>query len=569
MPTTYELEREANIARNKALLEKLSLTDAVAELGIPSSSKKGKDSKSENKAKPVQPRKRALQQEETSIEPRRASARLRRTGAAPLNETPEERAQREKEEEERRAKEAEEQLLAEEAARLAKRPRHYDLDLDALAEGNTEQEELPSLRTTLSSLTTTPHPRKTGERDAFVFDDDTKEDAEVTALRDRLQGLKVVSRAKVTQDRIYSAAYHPEVTKDLIFVGDKHGQLGIWDARAPVGDSAEDDEDDERAPEERENGKYWRLQTHWPATSKSSISSIKFDPLDAHSLYTSAYDCTIRHFSFASGLSREVFHADETLISAIDLTPDGHEMWIADALGGLTHLDLREDSSKAIWYGLSDQKIGGMSINPVSPHLVLTASNSRALRIWDTRKLQTHFAGKITKKTPVPIEFGADVVDELVQSKKQQVLRGEWRHGKSVSAAYWDPRGRSIVSTSYDDTLRVWDFKPQKLDADGELPSMRPLAEVRHNCQTGKWLTIFRAQWNPNPDVLPHFTVGNMDHSLDIFSGRGDVLARLSNRSKITAVQAVTASHPSIVERAFSGNASGRCVLWAPPDEPE
>lgn len=46
-----------------------------------------------------------------------------------------------------------------------------------------------------------------------------REAKEVQELRDKLQGLKVVSRAKVTQDRVYSAAFHPEVTKDLIFFG--------------------------------------------------------------------------------------------------------------------------------------------------------------------------------------------------------------------------------------------------------------------------------------------------------------------------------------------------------------
>ena len=46
-----------------------------------------------------------------------------------------------------------------------------------------------------------------------------KEDAEVTALRESLQGLQIASRAKVTQDRVYSVAYHPEKSKDLIFFG--------------------------------------------------------------------------------------------------------------------------------------------------------------------------------------------------------------------------------------------------------------------------------------------------------------------------------------------------------------
>lgn len=71
---------------------------------------------------------------------------------------------------------------------------------------------------------------------------------------------------------------------------------------------------------------------------------------------------------------------EDTLISSIDLTPKGNEMWISDSLGGLTHLDLREDDSKARWYQLSDQKIGSVSINPVNPNFLLTASNSRVLK---------------------------------------------------------------------------------------------------------------------------------------------------------------------------------------------
>jgi len=63
---------------------------------------------------------------------------------------------------------------------------------------------------------------------------------------------------------------------------DKHGQLGIWDARAPADDMGEEDNDVD--PDQREAGKYWRLQAHWPATSRSSLSCIKFDPIDAHSV---------------------------------------------------------------------------------------------------------------------------------------------------------------------------------------------------------------------------------------------------------------------------------------------
>jgi hypothetical protein len=60
---------------------------------------------------------------------------------------------------------------------------------------------------------------------------------------------------------------------------DKHGQLGIWDARAPTEDG------DESA--DKEGGKIYRLQPHWPATSKSSICSLKLDPLDSHGVSSS------------------------------------------------------------------------------------------------------------------------------------------------------------------------------------------------------------------------------------------------------------------------------------------
>ena len=62
---------------------------------------------------------------------------------------------------------------------------------------------------------------------------------------------------------------------------DKHGQLGIWDARAPAEEVGEEDDADS---DQREAGRYWRLQVHWPATAQSSISCIKFDPIDAHSV---------------------------------------------------------------------------------------------------------------------------------------------------------------------------------------------------------------------------------------------------------------------------------------------
>ncbi|KAG6371875.1 WD40-repeat-containing domain protein [Boletus reticuloceps] len=374
------------------------------------------------KAKPVQAVKRA-KRELTEEAPRRQSARLRKDDAVDPNETPAQRRKRLAEAEERREKEEEERILAEEHAHLAKRPRAQDLDLSVLtAAEELGDEEMSALRASLQAIIHKSIPRGIGSVDAW----------EAEELKKRLGQMRVASRAKVTQNRVYSAAYHPEPTKDLIFFGDKHGQVGIWDARAPVEEVA--DEDDEVTPaDEKSGGKYWRLQQHWPATAKSSISSIRIDPIDSHRLYTTSYDCTVRQLTFVSGVSRQIYSSSDVLISSLELTPSGHEMWISDVSGGATHLDLREGPSHTRWYGLSDQKIGSVSINPTSPHLILTASNSRSLKIWDTRKLDALLTYKQSggatssssppspsKHTSDPFDFDFERVQKVHRDQKRE-----------------------------------------------------------------------------------------------------------------------------------------------------
>lgn len=151
--------------------------------------------------------------------------------------------------------------------------------------------------------------------------------------------------------------------------------------------------------------------------------------------------------------------------------------------------------------------------------------------------------GRDNSIVTLPNEVDRETIDKLLATKKgQSTVRARWQHNKSVSSAYWDSRGRSIVSTSYDDTIRrkcsrrqgvapsnllaVWDIKSSWLDKEAPFPSSRPFSQIKHNCQTvgfltsvwtasssltwppqGKWLTILKAQWTTNPDVYPHFTV--------------------------------------------------------------
>ncbi|KAH7340695.1 WD40 repeat-like protein [Rhizoctonia solani] len=555
--TEYERARAANIAANQSLLAQMGIKDVQQEIS------ESTPTPTTKKEKPVQPRKRKAEIPPDNT-PRRQSRRLRSSGlAAPSNETKAQRRKREAEEVklQKEAEEEAERLAAEE--RLAKMPRHQDLEFETLAE-DFDEEETKSWGTFQSILTKDRYKQRIGN-----WTPESPDEKRVAREKDdlvaELKKLTLVSRAKVCKERVYSVAYHPITTKDVIFFGDKVGTIGIWDARATADDHEGDDDEKPSA----EEGRSWSLQPHWPRVSKSSISSIRINPRDAHSILTSSYDGTVRITDFVSGISRELAYTEDYLPSSVDIVPNGHELWMSDSGGGVQHLDTRERSRSRRWQLTEKEKIGCISVNPVAPHLLLTASNNRTMRMWDARYLH---------KVDLTVEDSEDGDDRAPESAWEQVeeylgtedgskcLWGEWRHRQSVSSAYWDISGRRIVSTSYDDTLRVWDVRPNALKQGGPLKSFRPTAEIKHNCQTGRWVTILRARWSENPDAYPHFTIGNMAQSLDVVGHNGEVLAKLINREKISAVQAVTASHPSIVARAVSGNASGRCVLWAPED---
>jgi hypothetical protein len=53
------------------------------------------------------------------------------------------------------------------------------------------------------------------------------------------------------------------------------------------------------------------------------------------------------------------------------------------------------------------------------------------------------------------LELELEDVEQLDKPKRGiATMRAEYGHGYAVSSAYWDPRGRSIMSTCYDDVLR-------------------------------------------------------------------------------------------------------------------
>ncbi|THC89704.1 hypothetical protein EYZ11_010855 [Aspergillus tanneri] len=332
--------------------------------------------------------------------------------------------------------------------------------------------------------------------------------------------------------------FHPSETKPLIFAGDKMGHLGVLDASQEKPTSAVKQEDEDEDEDEDPDPVLTTLKPH-----TRTISSMTIHPLKPTHLYTASYDSSIREMDLEKTTSVERYAPQSTSedvpISGVDMAADDPNCLYWTTLEGeFGRYDMRAPRTSPIsTWRLSEKKIGGFSLCPTQPYYVATASLDRTMRLWDLRKL--------SHRDPVPI--------------------GEHQSRLSVSHAAFNGVGQ-IATSSYDDTLKIYDFRAKGLSSwkPGHTLSdnqMRPDTVVRHNCQTGRWVTILRPQWQQNPQShIQRFCIGNMNRFVDIYSGSGDQLAQLGGDG-ITAVPAVAVFHRS-QNWVAAGTASGKVCLW-------
>ncbi|PKS12320.1 hypothetical protein jhhlp_001620 [Lomentospora prolificans] len=366
-------------------------------------------------------------------------------------------------------------------------------------------------------------------------EEDVKEttDAVLKKLRVRMGGLSLYEKwvpndIKLVPQRVYSMGFHPTEDKPIIFAGDKEGALGVFDASQ---DGPEDDDDD-REPQVS------AFQIH-----SRTISSLLFSPVDHNSVYSASYDSSIRKLDISKGVSVQVYapsdSSEDAPISALDMAHSDPNMVYFSTLQGIVgRTDLRDPKKSEQWL-LSEQKIGGFSLHPLQPHILATASLDRTVKIWDLRKM----TGSGHHKAPT--------------------LVGEHASRLSISHAAWSAGGH-LATSSYDDTIKIYSFPEAggwKAGRSLSEKEMQPAHVVRHNNQTGRWVTILKPQWQQQPkDGIPKFVIGNMNRFVDVYAADGSQLAQLGGDG-ITAVPAVAQFHPTL-DWVAGGTASGKLCLW-------
>ncbi|KAL8930374.1 MAG: hypothetical protein Q9172_000083 [Xanthocarpia lactea] len=519
----YERQRQENIAQRDKLLKQLALDASSAGLGPGQKPKPAKPTSTHRK-KPV------VKKVKEEIVPRRTSSRI--AGIEADSEVAKRKAE-------------DEYVAVQEAARVKRQRISGPLDLSEIqvaGKGWDKNENFLQSVVDVVSRGANPYKRTFGEEE--VKETTNKE---LRALREKMSGLELYdgfepNRIKITPERIYSLGFHPVTEKPLVFAGDKLGNLGIFDASRPSDsknlEPVKIENQDEEEAEDSPNPNITSFHLH-----TRTISSFQFSPHNPSHLYTSSYDSSVRLLDLTKSSTTEIYSpTDSSLdepISGVEMDPlSPHLLYFSRLDGHIGRSDTRAPNTVDI-FKLSEKKIGGFSLNPSCPHFIATASLDRTMRIWDLRKL----SGKKGAQLPA--------------------LCGEHESRLSVSHAAFNSAGQ-VATASYDDTVKIHTFEGMSswtAGVDLTEKEMAPSAIIRHNNQTGRWVTILRAQWQLHPsDNVQRFCIGNMNRFVDVYTSKGEQLAQLGGDG-ITAVPAVAQFHPTN-DWVAAGTASGKLCLW-------
>ena len=265
-----------------------------------------------------------------------------------------------------------------------------------------------------------------------------------------LAGLQVRESdvAKVVPERIFSMDFHPSRSKLLLAVGDKWGSIGFFDPDA----------------EEEDAVTLFSVHTR-------PIPCLHFDAHDSAKLYSSSYDNTLRCLDIAAMEFTEIFAGDADYHLAYSAYSKDHKTaYLAFNTGELGLVDLRAGKEMKQIVELHERKISHVDVHPTRDWSIVTASNDCTVKLWDARKL----------------------------GRPSDAL-ASFSHGRAATSAIFSPvDGNRLLTTSYDDLVRVIELPTGgagKISVDDGF-----VTKLRHDNQTGRWLTNFRATWDPKSD---------------------------------------------------------------------
>merc|ERR1711892_1012111 len=325
--------------------------------------------------------------------------------------------------------------------------------------------------------------------------------------------------AKVVPGRIFSLALHPSSAPLIAAVGDKSGHVGLWDILATSSPN---------------NG----VHLYQPHTRP--VNCLTWDMGNTNNLISTSYDGTTRMLH-TERQEHTIIYGEKEFIEQGGWI-SWHSQVSADTFlisqgkaGTLALVDRRVGwESPATKYKVFDRlHAKTISVHPLQNNIFLTCNNKGGCYIFGTRKTT-----KSSNELMTPIS-------ELLG------------HTKSLSSCLFSPTtGNQVVTISTDDKLRLFNTTQT-------FKTIAPQCQIRHNNQTGRWLTPLRASWHPTREGM--LVTGSMERPRQIevwgtSSGSLDMVAKL-RADDLGSVCSLVEIHPSR-EVVVGGNSSGRVHVF-------
>ena len=311
----------------------------------------------------------------------------------------------------------------------------------------------------------------------------------------------------------------------LIAVGDTKGNLGFLLFGKQHNELFEVDEELDKIDEAFEKEVVFQYEPF-----RRPISCLHYGlDYNTDKLYMSSHDGSVRCLNLDKEIFTEIVEEEEGYSGQHWIAfRDKDSLFTADASGFIHALDVRMRDSKIRDYDVHNKKVTSIDFNPRDNNYFTTASNDTTVSIWDVRNLK-----KYNTKAVCTIDS----------------------HSRAVSSSFYSPSGDKILTTSYDDSIRI---------TENLLENKWSQTVIRHNNQTGRWVSNFQANWGLTDDL---FFVGNMKRQLDIYrtkdKGTKFFLTGYNHSEFLTAIPAVNTIHNieghSIIA---SVSASGYVYIW-------
>ncbi|KAK5873733.1 hypothetical protein PBY51_018745 [Eleginops maclovinus] len=334
-----------------------------------------------------------------------------------------------------------------------------------------------------------------------------KMDLELKEYCSALKHMRITEHtvAKVVKERIVSAAFHPCTSRLLMATGDKWGNLGLWTLGGDWGDDG--------------------VLLFKPHTSP--VSCMAFSRAQPTQLLSLSYDGSLRCMDVEKAVFDDVYDIEEGLRTFDFLSHDCSTLLVGNWNGKVAIVDRRTPgNSHESLHNMDPKNVRCVSVHPLQKQYFAVAEN-RMVSIYDSRCLKKN------------------------RNQAVSTLQG---HSLSISSAYFSPRtGNRVLTSCLDDHIRIYDTSAMTTESP-------LLTSIRHNMQTGRWLSKVSAVWDPKQEDC--FAVGKFNpRSVEVFHESGKLQHSFEDPHHLTTVLSVTAFHPT-TNALLGGNSSGRLHVF-------